>query len=111
MLVGVRQQVQDVGRAVLQGQLGVLAQTHHLWAGRKELGEKAGRGAPAGILHNSQRSERFAATIPVWAGRKELGEKHQQGFNTVHWCKHNALKRLMQQFPFVGRVQMESQSQ
>lgn len=69
MLVGVRQQVQDVGRAVLQGQLGILAQTYHLWAERKELGEKSGRGASAGVQHNllaqTQRCETFAATIPV----------------------------------------------
>lgn len=31
VLVGVGQKVQDVGRAVLQGQLWVLAQAHHLW--------------------------------------------------------------------------------
>lgn len=30
MLVGIRQKVQDVGRAVLQRHLGVLAQTYHL---------------------------------------------------------------------------------
>lgn len=35
MLVRVRQQVQDVGRAVLQRHLGILAQTHHLDGKRK----------------------------------------------------------------------------